>query len=293
MQKIIKTIESKQIFQITTADERWYAKTMEDPETHLPVYQFVPSVTWICEFYPKGIGFYKWLADKGWDESQAIKEAKGDKGSRVHNAVTKLINGEVIKMEDLIEDGDGNLAPLSVDEYECLMSFEAWWKENDPIVIAQNVTIWNADYNYAGTIDLICKIGEDVWIIDFKTGGIWPSHEIQISAYAHGSNLQVAQVKLGLLQLGYGRNKKGFKFTEVPDQFELFLAARKIWAKETEGQFPKQKDYPMELRLTFTPLPVDNFDTKTEPAPLVAVGEKKEETNDASKHKKVSRKKQL
>ena len=36
---------------------------------------------------------------------------------------------------------------------------------------------------------------------------------------------------------------------EVEDRFELFLAAQKIWAHETEGVAPKQKDYPRELKL--------------------------------------------
>ena len=33
----------------------------------------------IAGHYPKGIAFYKWLAEKGWDESQALKSAAGDK----------------------------------------------------------------------------------------------------------------------------------------------------------------------------------------------------------------------
>jgi hypothetical protein len=42
----------------------------------------VPSVTWISGFWPKGIGFYKWLADKGWDEAEAAKQAAGDKNEK-------------------------------------------------------------------------------------------------------------------------------------------------------------------------------------------------------------------
>src|SRR5712671_4077560 len=43
------------------------------------------------------------------------------------------------------------------------------------------------------------------------------------------------------------RNKAGYKFTEVDNQFHLFMAARQIWAKESEGQQPKKREYPIVL----------------------------------------------
>jgi hypothetical protein len=72
MKKLIRNVDEKRgIVQITTYDERWYAHEVKDPITGIPTVIFVPSVTWVAESYPKGIGFYKWLADKGWDEAEA------------------------------------------------------------------------------------------------------------------------------------------------------------------------------------------------------------------------------
>ena len=51
--QIRKVNEEKGVVQITTTDERWYEKDGV----------FVPSVTWIAGHYPKGVQFYKWLAD--------------------------------------------------------------------------------------------------------------------------------------------------------------------------------------------------------------------------------------
>jgi hypothetical protein len=90
---IINKDKERGIVQITTFDERWYARPTEDPITKLPRFEFVPSVTWIADHYPKGVGFYKWLANKGWDEAEAIKSAAGDKGSKVHLAIADLIRG--------------------------------------------------------------------------------------------------------------------------------------------------------------------------------------------------------
>ena len=91
MQKEIRVIDqSKGIVQITTPDERYYSISTTNAKTGLPEYQYIPSVTWIAGYYPKGIAFYKWLADKGWDDSQALKISAGNRCSRVH-AVTEIL----------------------------------------------------------------------------------------------------------------------------------------------------------------------------------------------------------
>src|SRR3990167_5217666 len=94
MQKEIRTLKDGGLVQITLVDERWYARPKMDEVTGLPVtYEFVPSVTWICGFYPKGIPFYRWLASTGWDEAQAIKNAAGGRGSKGHQAIGDLLGG--------------------------------------------------------------------------------------------------------------------------------------------------------------------------------------------------------
>ena len=63
MKKLIRDVDQKKgIVQITTYDEPWYAHEVKDPITGIPFIKFVPSVTWVAESYPKGIGFYRWLA---------------------------------------------------------------------------------------------------------------------------------------------------------------------------------------------------------------------------------------
>ena len=58
MKKDIITInEEKGIIQITTVDERWYSFQTNNKTTGLPEYRYLPSVTWITEYYPKGIAY--------------------------------------------------------------------------------------------------------------------------------------------------------------------------------------------------------------------------------------------
>src|SRR5947209_7507031 len=136
MKKVIReTDEKRGIVQITVADERWYMKPVPNATTGIPEYVPVPSVTWIAGYWPKGIGFYRWLAEKGWDEAEAIKVAAGDKGSRVHLAIEKIIKGEEFRIDTKVEDKgkstEGNPASseLTYEELLCVKSFLDWKRE--------------------------------------------------------------------------------------------------------------------------------------------------------------------
>lgn len=250
--EIVEVDRARGIKRITTADERFYARQVSiDGTAENKRWDFVPSVTWICDSYPKGVGFFKWLATKGWSEAEAIKAIAGDKGSKVHHAISRLVSGGTVLMGDSFADGDGDMSPLTPAEYECLMSFVEWWNEVKPELIAADVTVWNEKYRYAGTLDLKVRIGKTVWIIDIKTSPqVWPSFEIQVSAYKHADPSANKNTRLAILQVGYKYNKKKkWKFTPVADQFGLFLAARRIWQKETSGVSPLQREYPLELSL--------------------------------------------
>lgn len=239
--------KARGIVQITTPDERWYQVDGK----------FVPSVTWVCEYYPKGIAFYKWLAGaKNWDEAEAIKVAAGEKGSKVHHACGDLLEGKEVFIGSQYSNSDGDVSELTIEEYECIMSFVEWFEETKPVVISREFVVINPTENYAGMVDLFCTIDGVPWLIDLKTSpNIWPSHMLQVSAYREADTPIIEKSvmrasKLGILQLGYKRNKtKKYKFTEVDDKYAEFLAARLIWINETKGVVPKQKDYPLTLQL--------------------------------------------
>lgn len=248
--------------QVTISDERWYSRQGTNAITGLPEIQFVPSVTWIAGFYPKGIGFYKWLADKGWDEAEAIKVAAGDKGSRVHRAIVDLIDGQTISMDAKYAGGEAVEQELSLEEYDCLRAFADWWAACEPETLGRELTVFNAEFHYAGTLDWVGLLHQPPkglstgpWLLDWKTSkDVWPEHEIQVSGYAHSDWVRNetgdTPWHLGILQVGYRRNKAGWKLTEVEDQFPLFLAARQIWEKECQGVDVYRRDYPLSVSLS-------------------------------------------
>ncbi len=258
MKKEIKTIdEALGIIRITTLDERWYSRQGKNEGTGLPEIKFFPSATWIAGHYPKGVQFYKWLAQHGWNESQAIKESAGRRGTLVHKGSEILeANGE-LPIGYVFIGEDGTDERLGVDELDGLLSFKRWHDATKPRLVANEMTVFGEDY--AGTLDRIYEIDGRVWIVDLKTSQqIWEEHKLQISAYSHA---EIDLAKLGLsqeqwdarglavLQLGYRLNKAGFKFTEIEDKYNLFRMARAIWSNENGDAKPKQKDYPLTIRL--------------------------------------------
>ena len=195
------------------------------------------------------------MAEKGWDESQAIKSAAGDKGSKVHNAIEDLLSGKELKMEDkYLNPSTREPEELTVEEWEAIMSFQSWWETTKPELISKEFVVFSDKNNYAGTVDLLCKIDGRVWLIDFKTGqSIWPEYELQVSAYKHAieeSRKDEFVEEIGILQIGYRRNKNMYKLTQIEDKFDLFLSAQSIWANECKDIEPKQKDFPLTLKLS-------------------------------------------
>lgn len=283
MKKIIReTDEKRGIVQITIADERWYTKPGKDPVSAMPVYTPVPSVTWIAGYWPKGVGFYKWLADKGWDEAEAAKQAAGDKGSRVHLAIERILRGEEFRIDTKVEDKGRSteqelaMSELTYEELLCVKSFIDWRDAVKPEVIAAEVTVFSDIHGYAGTVDLVCRIDGVPYVIDFKTSKqVWKEYELQISAYrvalengenplhernANGTEstkiADLSGLRTAILQVGYERNKAGYKFTEIDDAFNLFKVAQQIWKAEICDGTPgfTTRDFPIVLSAATAPI---------------------------------------
>lgn len=256
MKREIRVVNPKNGWiQITTADERWYARRISaDGTEENQQWDYVPSVTWIAGHWPKGVEFYKWLATKGWSEAEAIKVMAGDKGSKVHQGVAVLVAGGTVEMDDAFENPTtGEMEPLTPYEYFCLMTFCDWLEVERPEIIASERTGWNEKYRYAGTLDILCRLKSTkykyVHLIDVKTSKrIFMPMRLQVSALKHSDSSIPKNTKLGILQVGYDLNKKQkFKYTAVADNFSLFLTARRVWAAETAGEKPFQRDYPPSL----------------------------------------------
>jgi hypothetical protein len=249
MKKEVRFIDEKRgIIRITTTDERVYAIPSINPTTRLPSYEFYPSVTYITGFYPKGKFFESWLKNMG-NEAEVVKQLAAEKGSKIHQAIALLLSGAELSIEqNLINTTTGKEEEINSDEYKAVLTFVKWFKDVNPKVISYDETIYNAAVGYAGSLDLSCEIDGVPYIVDFKTSKeIFPSHELQVSAYKHTPGNE--DKKLAILQIGYTRNKNGYKFTEINDQFDLFLATYQIFLNEVGSISPREIELPSRIKL--------------------------------------------
>lgn len=261
MKKEIVVIDKKLgIKRVTTLNERWYIKTSPDAKNGATTNVYLPSSTWIASYYPKGVQFYKWLADKGWDEAEALKNAAGDKGSKVHYACSDLDLGKEISIEaKYINNSSGQDEELTREEVDCIISYRDFIEEFKPQLLANEITGFGEFY--AGTIDKIFRVNGEIWILDLKTSkSVWEEMILQISSYKY---LDVPYQKLGItdeewanrklviLQIGYKLNKKGYKVNDIEDKYNLFKMARKIWQNENPESKPKERDYPLVIKSDF------------------------------------------
>lgn len=243
MKKEIVDIDpARGVFRVTTDNERFYIRPSKNKTTGLPDYEYAPSVTYITSFYPKGKELTKWIAEQGWDEAEKKKTDAGARGSRIHSAIAALVGGGTVT-PDMTFDG----VQLAVDEYSAVLNFRDWFEATRPEVLGSEFLIWNDEHNYAGTVDLKLKIGGDIWVIDLKSSkSVYPEYALQLSAY---KKCIPDATRIGVLQVGYARSKSGWKFTELDDKFDVFLATKRIFENETAGDKPLQREYPLSISI--------------------------------------------
>ena len=241
----MKTLYDTELEVITCLDERYY---LQDG-----VYS--PSVTTVLDVYPKGFGFHQWLKDLGHNSEEVLRRA-AERGSRVHAALEKIAQGGEVRWE---VDG---VFEFSLDEWKMINKGVEFLKTFVTEINGVEISIVSG--GVGGTLDLICAIGGDRWLIDWKTGnGIYPSHHIQAAKYA---NMYVNETglrinKAGILWLnaktrGPGRGGliqgAGWQLIEVedrPGKLKMFENVFEIWKAENKNAQPKNLTYPGVLKL--------------------------------------------
>lgn len=277
----MKTFHSPENKQINCMDERFYTT---DNIT------FYPSVTTVLGIYPKGYGFNKWLKENG-EKADEILEKAGEEGSKVHDAIDMLIKGHEIKWThskintfelDTVESierfkddclngqRDKYLQETqfyNMDEWQMIMKFADFVEKNDPVFIANEFNIISDTMRIGGTLDIVCDIAGERWLVDIKTSNyIHKTHELQLAVYAkmfNEKNPDMPIDRVGILWLKAatrGEDKKGKSIQghgwqlkefdrHYEDSYKLFRHVRAIWDEENPNYRPKNMIYPDRMKL--------------------------------------------
>jgi hypothetical protein len=200
---------------------------------------WVPSVTTILSVYPRGSRFDVWLGNsESYADAIAKRDAAGDRGTVVHEALAALIEGQTVELPDDCDPKAGRL----------IQGFLNFWHEMTPVTILSE-TMLTGD-GYAGCCDWIGTIGGEVWLIDFKTSaGIYTSYHLQTAAYGAAAEREgLATVKRrGCLWLK-SNTKKGYQIVESDNpvnDWYAFMACKEIYHREngyTPMPFKEKED---------------------------------------------------
>ncbi len=230
---------STKIEVITSESEHWYPSKLKKNVLY-------PSVTTVLSVYPKGVGFNKYLtAQSSWESSQEILNNAGKRGTNVHKASEALERGETLLREH-----------FTLEEWEMLMGFVAWYEEYQPKIIHIEESVVSDKLKTGGTIDRIYDIDGVITLLDIKTSSaIYGNYWIQVSAYAHMAEtvLKIKIDQTAILRVT-DRKKSRFEYkthdqNEWKEDFKIFKPIQAIWNHMNPKAGPKILEVPTTLTL--------------------------------------------
>jgi len=101
------------------------------------------------------------------------KETAADIGSDVHKLIETINKGTEIELESVPENKKGFVS-----------GFLSFCQTVNPVTLCSEQECYSLIHGYAGTTDWIVQLpNKEVWLLDFKTGGIYIEAALQMVAY--------------------------------------------------------------------------------------------------------------
>lgn len=183
-----------------------------------------PSVTTILSVIAKP-GLMAWRTKLDKKESDKITEEATDIGKQVHKALEYVVKGKAVP-RDLWND----ITKRAIED------FILWCRKNGFKADAGELTVYSDCYGYAGTLDCVGKIKDEIIIIDFKTSKkIYKEAYLQICAYADAYCELTGKFPTQLYIMRFSKTKKGkFEVIKLAEEerikcFDLFENALNLW----------------------------------------------------------------
>jgi hypothetical protein len=103
-----------------------------------------------------------------------------DFGTAAHSVLETLAYGDEVRWDSFPAKFRDRLKGVAANFAEFVAEFS-------PEFIMQEETVWSDTYGYAGSFDAICRIGDEVIVMDYKTNksGVYGETALQLAAYRH------------------------------------------------------------------------------------------------------------
>lgn len=223
---------------------------------------YYPSVTSILGAMPSDPFFLQWLAETGVKNSEIIRDRAAKEGSQVHEGIEQLLKGKNLEWVD--EYGN---ARYNLNVWKMLLRFQDFYNLVKPETLASEMFLYSDEHQYAGTMDFLCKVGDETWLLDFKTSNhVGLSYNLQLAAYGKALE-ELKEIKADrhavLWLKASTRSKKfdlkkgicqgeGWQLVFDPDpvkSFEIFEHVHAIYRTLNPKIEPYTRSYPTEIHL--------------------------------------------
>jgi len=242
---------SKDHKQITLPDSRYYRRNGE----------FYPSVTYVLQAYPKGKHFEDWLKRHGYTADYVARKA-AEEGTATHELIEEYFEGH--EMKYLNDKGNPKYDP---NIWKMFLKFVDFWETYKPTLVETETHLFSDKLQVAGTVDLVCEIEGERWVIDFKTSNhLQTTYDLQGAVYAqcfeecYGKKIDRVGV-LWLKSRSRGEDKsgarlkgKGWEIYESPrsqeENLDIFMAVKKIFDLENPKHKPATETFETVVQRT-------------------------------------------
>jgi len=196
----------------------------------------VPSVTTILAI----LGFNKrqlmhWAWKMGMD-GKDYKVVGGDAamvGTKCHTAAESISRGLPVP--------DDLLAGLSHEQAEQVErgvgAFRSWLASTKVVILESEVSLVSEIFRYGGTMDAIVRLPDapenEVQVLDFKTGALYPEHLLQLAGYSQlVEENRAGKIVTGYHLLRFGKEDGSFTHGSYPrhlEPWQMFKNARELY----------------------------------------------------------------
>lgn len=168
-------------------------------------------------------------AEKAAASVNARKGEAADRGKAVHNLIEEWTRGRL----------DAVVMPPDLMGY--VEGFRMFVRAWNPQTLYTECLILNKTHGYAGRVDWIGTIGDQVWMIDFKTSkAVWPEFGLQLTAYKNAEFIRrnkdaelEPMPKVDHTGVVLIPGNGGFDFKSTDEPLDVFLALKQVhaWSK--------------------------------------------------------------
>ena len=201
-----------------------------------------PSVTQILSIVNKPylVNWANNLGLKGVAVQDASKEST-DVGTLTH----AFIEGHITR-EEVSTDGYNR---GTVDQaLLCYEGYLIWEEKYHPTYVETEKSFISKEHGYAGTIDAVCKIGDQQYILDWKTSAsIYPEYVSQVVAYRLGMGKTGTGwgdsgngCHVGVVRLFKDSTSPGYQFARFRSSIltlhalDFFMECKKLWNEKVK-----------------------------------------------------------